>query len=78
MRYMPAFWTSPGTIPEPGCRTHPKQLKFIRSGVADVVVVDEQCENRYPEEARKNKACVIATTDKICLGLPDMTHADRI
>ena len=54
-----------------------KQLKFIRSGVADVVVVDEQCvRTDILEEARKNRACVITTTDKICLGLPDMTHAD--
>ena len=41
------------------------------------MVVDEQCvRTDILEEARKNKACVIATTDKICLGLPDMTHAD--
>lgn len=54
-----------------------KQLKFIRSGIADVVVVDEQCvRTDVLEESRKNKAAVIATTDKICLGLPDMTHED--
>lgn len=54
-----------------------KQLKFIRSGVADVLVVDEQCvRTDLLEEARKNKTCVIATTDKICLGLPDLTDED--
>lgn len=54
-----------------------KQLKFVRSGVADVIVVDEQCvRTDVLEEARKNKAAVIATTDKICLGLPDMTDED--
>lgn len=54
-----------------------KQLKFIRSGVADVLVVDEQCvRTDLLEEARKNKTCVIATTDKICLGLPDLTGED--
>lgn len=54
-----------------------KQLKFVRSGVADVIVVDEQCvRTDVLEEARKNKAAVIATTDKICLGLPDMTNDD--
>jgi anaerobic carbon-monoxide dehydrogenase, CODH/ACS complex subunit alpha len=54
-----------------------KQLKFVRSGVADVVVVDEQCvRTDVLEEARKNKAVVIATTDKICLGLPDLTDED--
>lgn len=54
-----------------------KQLKFVRSGVADVVVVDEQCvRTDVLEEARKNRAAVIATTDKICLGLPDLTDED--
>lgn len=51
-----------------------KQLKFIRSGVADVIVVDEQCiRTDVLEEAKRNKAIVIATTDKMCLGLPDKT-----
>lgn len=54
-----------------------KQLKFVRSGVADVIVVDEQCvRTDVLEEAKKNNATVIATTDKICLGLPDLTHED--
>ena len=54
-----------------------KQLKFIRSGVADVIVVDEQCiRTDVLEEAVKNKAAVIATTDKMCLGLPDLTDED--
>lgn len=54
-----------------------KQLKFIRSGVADVIVVDEQCiRTDVIEEAIKNKAAVIATTDKMCLGLPDLTNED--
>ncbi len=54
-----------------------KQLKFVRSGVADVVVVDEQCvRTDVLQEARKNKAVVIATTDKICIGLPDKTRED--
>lgn len=54
-----------------------KQLKFIRSGVADVVVVDEQCVRAdVLEESRKSKAAVIATTDKMCLGLPDLTTED--
>jgi anaerobic carbon-monoxide dehydrogenase, CODH/ACS complex subunit alpha len=54
-----------------------KQLKFIRSGIADVIVVDEQCiRTDVLEEAIKNKAAVIATTDKMCLGLPDLTDED--
>jgi anaerobic carbon-monoxide dehydrogenase, CODH/ACS complex subunit alpha len=58
-----------------------KQLKFIRSGVADVIVVDEQCiRTDVLEEARKNNTVVIATSDKMCLGLPDKTdeEADKI
>lgn len=58
-----------------------KQLKFIRSGVADVIVVDEQCiRTDVLEEAKKNDAVIIATTDKMCLGLPDKTdeETDRI
>jgi acetyl-CoA decarbonylase/synthase complex subunit alpha len=54
-----------------------KQLKFIRSGVSDVIVVDEQCvRTDILEEAKKNGAVVIATTDKMCLGLPDKTKED--
>ena len=54
-----------------------KQLKFVRSGVADVIVVDEQCvRTDILEEAKKNNAVVLATTDKICLGLPDLTKED--
>ena len=54
-----------------------KQLKFVRSGVADVIIVDEQCvRTDVLEEAKKNNAVVIATTDKMCLGLPDKTRED--
>jgi len=54
-----------------------KQLKFIRSGIADVIVVDEQCIRTDVLEEALNKNCaVIATTDKMCLGLPDMTRED--
>lgn len=54
-----------------------KQLKFIRSGVADVIVVDEQCiRTDVLEEAKKNQTKVIATTDKMCLGLPNLTDED--
>lgn len=52
-----------------------KQLKFLRSGVADVIVVDEQCiRSDVLEEAKKTDTAVIATTDKMCLGLPDRTN----
>lgn len=47
-------------------------LKFIRSGVADVVVTDEQCvrADTYREAVRLGTK-VIATSTKICYGLPN-------
>jgi len=51
------------------------QLRFIRSGVPDLVVVDEQCVRcDVLDEAGKIKAPVIATSEKNCSGLPDRTH----
>ena len=51
------------------------QLRFIRSGIADVVVVDEQCIRADAlVEAQKIKAPVIASSEKNCLGLPDRTQ----
>lgn len=53
------------------------QVRFIRTGVPDVVVVDEQCiRTNLIEEAKKIKAVFIATSDKNCQGLPDMTRRD--
>ncbi|MGC8939537.1 MAG: CO dehydrogenase/acetyl-CoA synthase complex subunit alpha [Candidatus Bathyarchaeia archaeon] len=50
------------------------QLRFIRSGIADVIVVDEQCIRADSlVEAQKIKAPVIASSEKNCLGLPDRT-----
>ncbi|MEM0313412.1 MAG: CO dehydrogenase/acetyl-CoA synthase complex subunit alpha [Candidatus Bathyarchaeia archaeon] len=51
------------------------QLRFIRSGVPDVVVLDEQCirtDSFY--EAQKIKAPVIVTSEKNCMGLPNRTN----
>ena len=51
------------------------QLRFIRAGVADVIVVDEQCvRTDLVEEAQKVKAPFIATSPVACHGLPDRTH----
>ncbi|UCE11230.1 MAG: CO dehydrogenase/acetyl-CoA synthase complex subunit epsilon [Candidatus Thorarchaeota archaeon] len=48
------------------------QLRFIRSGKADVIIVDEQCvRTNVVEEAQKVKAAVISTSDKAVMGLPD-------
>lgn len=53
------------------------QLRFIRSGVPDVVVVDEQCIRADSLiEAEKIGAPLIATSDKNCLGLKDRSNDD--
>ncbi|MCP8323313.1 MAG: CO dehydrogenase/acetyl-CoA synthase complex subunit alpha [Candidatus Methylarchaceae archaeon HK02M2] len=51
------------------------QLRFIRSGMADVIVVDEQCiRTDVAIEAQKTMTPVIATAEKNCLGLPNRTN----
>jgi acetyl-CoA decarbonylase/synthase complex subunit alpha len=51
-----------------------RQMSFIRSGLADVVMVDEQCVNlRSFEQAKAVDAPFIATNDKNMNGLPDRT-----
>jgi len=57
------------------------QLRFIRSGVPDVVVLDEQCvRTDCLHEAQKIKAPVIVASEKNCMGLPNRTNdpADAI
>jgi acetyl-CoA decarbonylase/synthase complex subunit alpha len=57
------------------------QLRFIRSGVPDVVVLDEQCVRADSFfEAQKIKAPVIVASEKNCMGLPNRTNdpADAI
>ncbi len=51
------------------------QLRYIRSGIPDVVVIDEQCvrTDTLQETARIN-APLIATNDANCLGLKDRTR----
>jgi len=50
------------------------QLRFIRSGIPDVVVLDEQCIRADSfEEAQKIKAPVIVTSEKNCMGLDNRT-----
>ncbi|MFX0137631.1 MAG: CO dehydrogenase/acetyl-CoA synthase complex subunit alpha [Candidatus Hodarchaeota archaeon] len=52
-----------------------RQLHFIRSGLADVVMVDEQCVNlRSFEQAQLIGAPFIASNEKIMGGLPDRTN----
>ena len=50
------------------------QLRYIRSGVPDVIVIDEQCVRADTlQEAAKVRSPLIATSEKNCLGLPDRT-----
>ncbi|MEM2875734.1 MAG: CO dehydrogenase/acetyl-CoA synthase complex subunit alpha, partial [Candidatus Bathyarchaeia archaeon] len=50
------------------------QLRYIRSGLADLIVVDEQCIRAdVLVEAKKVKAPVIASSQKNCLGLENRT-----
>jgi acetyl-CoA decarbonylase/synthase complex subunit alpha len=51
------------------------ELRYIRSGVADVLVLDEQCINTGSlAEAQAVKTPVIAASEKACYGLPNMTE----
>ncbi len=52
------------------------QLRYIRSGLADLIVVDEQCIRADTlVEAQKVKAPVIASSPKNCLGLENRTKS---
>jgi len=52
------------------------QLRFIRTGIPDVIVIDEQCiYTNIVEEAKKIGAVVLAASDKALRGLPDRTHS---
>jgi acetyl-CoA decarbonylase/synthase complex subunit alpha len=51
------------------------QLRYIRTGIPDVVVVDEQClRTDIVDEAKMIGAPVIATSEKSMLGLPNRTN----
>lgn len=53
------------------------QLRFIRTGIPDVIVIDEQCIfTDIVEEAKKVGAIVLAASDKALRGLPDRTHSN--
>lgn len=52
-----------------------KELKMIRSGIPDVIVVDEQCVRAdVLEEASRLSIPVITTNDKIMYGLPNRSN----
>jgi len=51
------------------------QLRYLRSGIPDLIVVDEQCiRTDILIEAEKLGVPVIATSEKSMLGLPNRTH----
>jgi len=53
------------------------QLIYLRRGIADVVVTDEQCVRVDTVEiAAKQNTPVIATSDKACYGFVDSSHED--
>jgi acetyl-CoA decarbonylase/synthase complex subunit alpha len=54
-----------------------RQLFFIRSGIADVIMTDEQCiRTDIPIEASKAGSSLIATLDKAMYGLEDASEMD--
>jgi acetyl-CoA decarbonylase/synthase complex subunit alpha len=54
-----------------------RQLFFIRTGIADVIVTDEQCvRTDVPIEAAKVGTAVLATSDKVCYGFENTTKKD--
>lgn len=54
-----------------------RQLFFLRSGFADVIMTDEQCiRTDMPQEATKAGSALIATLDKVMYGLEDATGMD--
>jgi acetyl-CoA decarbonylase/synthase complex subunit alpha len=51
-----------------------RQLFFVRAGIADVIVADEQCiRTDLTDEASKVGAVVIASSDKACRGLTEVS-----
>ncbi len=54
-----------------------RQLFFVRTGIADVIVTDEQCiRTDMPIEASKAGSALIATLDKAMYGLEDASEMD--
>ncbi|MCJ7545682.1 MAG: CO dehydrogenase/acetyl-CoA synthase complex subunit alpha, partial [Deltaproteobacteria bacterium] len=52
-----------------------RQLFFVRTGIADVIVTDEQCiRTDMVDEASKVGSVVIASSDKACRGLEEVSN----
>lgn len=53
-----------------------RQMEFLRTGIADIIVADEQCVRAdLPREALKTHTPIIATLNKIAYGFPNRTDA---
>jgi len=54
-----------------------KQVFFLKAGVADLIITDEQCVRcDVPALAKESNAALIATSNKISYGLPDVTNKE--
>ncbi len=54
-----------------------RQLFFLKTGVADLIITDEQCVRcDIPQVAKEMGSALIATSDKISYGLEDVTHKE--
>ncbi len=54
-----------------------KQLFFLKTGLSDVIMTDEQCvRSDIPQIAKEVGSALIATSDKICYGLPDVSKKE--
>jgi len=54
-----------------------RQLMFVRSGVADLMIIDQECvRGDIVDEAIKVGTRVIASSDQISAGLPDLTNKE--
>jgi acetyl-CoA decarbonylase/synthase complex subunit alpha len=54
-----------------------RQLYYVRTGIADVIMTDEQCiRTDIAIEAAKVGTAIIATSDKACYGLEDASDMD--
>jgi acetyl-CoA decarbonylase/synthase complex subunit alpha len=54
-----------------------KQVFFLKTGIADLIMSDEQCVRcDIPQLAKESGSALIATSDKISYGLDDVTHKE--
>jgi len=52
-----------------------QQLFFLKTGIADLIITDEQCVRcDLPKVAKEVGSALIATSDKICYGLEDVSN----